>query len=230
MSALARTWLPRTVLDGPHLSAGLAADLAQWSAQWLAGRPVHAAHASEEEASDAAPVRSMTAAGKRRLVEMALAIDLATLVLSPADHRLIDALAETMLADLAARLGAGETDREESALSVTIASEAGDLARLRIGAQHLIEKVRSALPRPHPRKRAPLQRRGIAIAHSTVTVAAVLGRASLTVGDIDGLSEGDVIVLDRTIGTSAELQIAASCQPIARGALRAEGGRPALQL
>jgi flagellar motor switch/type III secretory pathway protein FliN len=134
------------------------------------------------------------------------------------DRVLVELIAADMLADLERRLAAfversssawrtGRSDLPEAHDSMTIAVTAGShgsVLCIVIAAAQFARLVREALPEPPP---IQLGRSQDALRRHTVTVGALLGRSVLSLAELEALSTGDVVVLDRALGAPLPLAV-----------------------
>lgn len=148
---------------------------------------------------------------------------------TPADESVLRTAVESCLADLRARLATAfrlpaddpwrpslptdgsvrrwiwsvDAGRDESPLGIAVDEEL------------IVRRVRAGVP-PVARASA-LTPLASALANQAVSVSALVGRCRLTTSEVAGLGEGDVVVLDRTIGDKVDLAVgrepkALSCQ------------------
>lgn len=240
-------WLPAGALtDGP-VRALLATAVDAWSAAWFADRaeratvtllasaspPVEVARAP---ASPALDMRYAPAFGQT-MIHLALDAEPSSNLLSSLDADLLRGFEHRLFADLAERLLAciGHDRLEHSSpgystsaprrtieLVVTF-DRSGDAIRTSVPAAALVAaRKRMAQPaRAHDKTLVTVRR---ALLCSRVSVSAMLGTAELALDQLSGLAVGDVIVLDRAVGTPVDLVRAGTDVPFAVGHLAEAGG------
>jgi hypothetical protein len=254
----AADWLPAGAARTPALRAILAAALETWSARWLGAATLILTDVETIEADAcAAPLdggwtihhdKVAIAASRpqvRRLAGMAVQAPVEALVLSEADADLLDAFAERMLTDLSASLelafggAAGENGPPRRVID-PFGTQGGLLASAAIGCGEPL--VQFALPMGlwagalrtslalGRRPAVPLPPVSPVVAETRIAVEALLGRAVLRLGEVVALAPGDLIVLDSSVEGGAELLLAGSGRPLARGTLTAAADRLALAL
>lgn len=144
----------------------------------------------------------------------------------PLDRKLLDRLSAACIDDFCARLGQTfklerdarwRTDANGGAMPFDDARECawglGDAPLLLLLVAPVLEiaLVRSRLPLcARPEKLPPL---AAGLAGQNVSLSAFLGRCDLTVAELSGLASGDVLVLDRDLGTPLDLAVDGRVKP-----------------
>lgn len=226
-------WLPPEALTGEAVQSPIERAVEAWSAAWFAGRVrLQVRRLELEPESDvgkAAGASSGASAGAvvtipekslSRFRARALQTSEAARVPGAGEAKLLRGFDQRMLANLGARIEgelgiANSETREDQAatphrriggpvLSITIAGlDASETARVEVFLDHVIEFRKRLLPRPRPR--APLAKLSSALAATRVSVSASLGAAQLSLGELNALRPGDVIILDKDLGMPAEV-------------------------
>lgn len=227
-------WLPPSAVARAVADAPIARIVAEWAAAWFAGAPPRVRDAIEKGPG-------MRAGGGWSLEGIALMPDegaearvIASLfgappepdTLTPADRDALSIVVEACLTDLRTRLAAGFAIGD-TAWRPALAGEDAPRCRawpVEAGREALLEVrvdderlVRWWCGRFSGGEPKPLTPRVAALAAQPVAVGAMVGRSRVTTADMAGLVPGDVVVLDRAIGTPAWLAVAqvASTTPCA---------------
>jgi flagellar motor switch/type III secretory pathway protein FliN len=240
----AQEWMPAEALAAPSVGAAIEAAAAAWGRAWLgserlklksfglgapAMRDPHLDLCWRVYRSEVAVAVSAKAGG--RLTSRALAARPGDAAQTERDKALIDQVERRLLAALAAAVeeafgirgqiraepeAVENPCRGDRALSAVLADEDGDTILLAIPAAAAVRFRKSRIPRPSAKRPAltPLLK---AAAPATVEVEARLGGADLILADLRSLAPGDVLVLDRGLGEPADLVLAGSSLPFARG-------------
>jgi len=230
----ARAWLPKDAFSLEAISACLSGPLTDWSGRWFAGSSaaVVAVHGEIGPSQASAPDRltvgacaalELSGRGKRRLLEAVLDIDLSNEPLNESDRCLLDAFAKIIVNDLAAAL---ESDVLRDAATAT--PGALIVATVGVGERDvltfeapecafvpLIKERRGGL---HSASRA-IARRSEALKRTEIRAHGYLGRAEIGIGELEALSPGDVLILDRALAEPVELRVSSSAATLARGRL-----------
>jgi flagellar motor switch/type III secretory pathway protein FliN len=245
-----REWFPPGALLGDALRTRIERALAEWADAWFGGRaklkltalearpPLWAAELGKASwhRPGGTVALAVPAAAMVRLRSKALDLAVAVREESDRDAVLLRAFERRMLADLASKV--------EAAIGIRNAASAGQPAMMDdpwsegpalcaiVAEANGAEAVRIAIPMgaaiafrktglPPARRGPPPQHLGAALGNVRVKVAARLGAAEIGLGDLRGLAEGDVLILDRTLEEPAEILAAGAAQPFARGRLDA---------
>jgi flagellar motor switch/type III secretory pathway protein FliN len=144
----------------------------------------------------------------------------------------LDLLVQEMLEDLCRliepKLGEAET-QSPSNLRACIGLGRGEVLDLRLPSPALVPLLKAKWPRAMSSSGA-LRRRSDALKQVSVSARACLGRVEIALEELEGLSVGDVLVLDRNVNDPIDLCLPGSDQPVLRGALRRDADRIVLQL
>lgn len=250
-----RNWLPTNALERGAARERIAGTVEAWSREWFAGPPLTVsglqAIMSPPAGSDDQPWRTGRAAAlrcapraARRLVDRSLGQRRPEAAPSEADRLLLDAFEQRLLDDLVLRLDAAlEVDDADGRRPVPTARDpfGGDggalvqlgepsgesLATLAIP----LDRLLGLIPRKAPNHRlTPPVRIADALGPLRLQVEASLGRVELTLPELRGIAEGDILVLDTPLTGSAELVMADGVTRIARAALVETEGRMALSI
>jgi len=228
-----RDWLPKQAFAEDAVRAALDGVVAAWSEAWVSGATARiSAVRGRGPASAPAPnsiqLKSLVVAaelpplGKRHLLQAMLGADLSAEGLRAGDHKVLDALVRQALEDLTARLdkafARGGPCAGEPELVVTLALAEREFLMLAVHEHMLVPALRHRLGSPKPASSAP-QSRAKALGPMRLALEAVLGRAELTMHELEGLSIGDVVILDRHLNEEVELRLAGIESPLARGKL-----------
>ncbi|HEY4116132.1 MAG TPA: FliM/FliN family flagellar motor C-terminal domain-containing protein [Rhizomicrobium sp.] len=170
--------------------------------------------------------------GKRFLLEAALNVDLSESPLREGDRRLLDALAEKIIDDLAAHLEAAlkpPAGEQEKTLRVVIAAGANELVVVRATEDALVPLIKAQCSKVRETSAAPSNRL-LALRQTPIVAHAHLGQAEVALADLDGLCIGDVLVLDAAVSDPIELRLADCRSVIARGRLCRSADNLSIQL
>ena len=254
MSARIRDWLPPGAATGPRVRDALEGAIDAWGGKWFAG--THLSLSAIEPRSAGAPrigsgwlLHGDTIAVPAdppeaiRLAGLALGGDPENLVLSEPDRDILGRLAKAILADLAillaGALGRDVADGEKAeaivdplegdvGIMVHVVDLTGrPLIQAAVPLAALVPFIRAGIAvRPGP----ALSRVERAVERTSTRIDVRLGETRLSLGDLTGLSAGDVLVLDRTLQAGARLSLAAGDRPLARATLDAQGATTLLTL
>jgi flagellar motor switch/type III secretory pathway protein FliN len=236
-------WLPQEAFSTAAVSAVFDPSISAWSQTWFANAKASVASSvvGEGRQAQAAIQRlsgdyvsvEMSGRGKRCLVETALGVVLADQVLNDADRHLLDVFAAEVAQDLLVRLeqDLADTTAKLHARQLVIGVCLGTTEAFSVlcPQQSLVAKLKSRLAAPAA-ARSPLGSRRTALKPTRVVAKGVLGRAELSVSELESLAVGDVLVLDRSLGDTAELRLAETGQLVAAGKLHCEKGQTCIQL
>lgn len=228
MSAQVRNWLPPEAAIAPRVRDALEGVVDAWSGKWFPGIRAELSRVeayATGRAGDwlvhcgavALPVDGPEAI---RLAGLALGADTENLILSEPDRDIVGRFAAVMLADLAATLssviglGPGGADAPvptpdplagESGIELHICDAAGrPLVRAVIPLSALVPFIKAGIP---ARRGPELARIDGPVGRTATRLDIRLGGARLSLGDLAGLSAGDVLVLDRIIETGASVSL-----------------------
>lgn len=251
-----RTWLPSGALGGGAVERALSETAGKWSDHWFARRLMR--RIGESASLDRAEPGRMrdlqlryVDAGLAVALEDDSAIVIARMMLgepadrdaaTEADEQLIERLATTCIDDLCARLAAafglgralswrrGGMETLPFAEACVFALGPSDNAptiRVLVGHELAANIVRSSA-KPG-RKPAPLRPLAEALARQDVGLSAVVGRCELSLGELAGLSTGDVLVLDSAADGTLPLAVNGVARP-GRCAVEQENGQLRLKI
>lgn len=241
----ARAWLPKDAFSLEAVGACLAQPVTVWAERWFVRAPAAIAAVRMDAAGAATPAQPGTVTegvnavlelgghGKRRLLEAALDVDLTAQTLGDGDRRLLDEFARAIVRDLAASLDAvpltGSDDGAAATVVCTITVAGHDVLSLRVPDCALATMIKAAMTQADAAKPV-LARRSDALKRTTLTVLGHLGRAELAIDELESLSIGDVLILDRPLVEPVELRLAGNEAPLARGRLSQDSGAISIQL
>lgn len=245
MNAPVSPWLPREALGDGRAERLIAPMLAEWSRTWFARARPAPLVAAAEAAPDAdwrgrseGIAFAADAAARLRLAGLMLDTDPVAEGLRPADRDLIERLCDAALGDLGKRLARGFGLAEAPAwtpqaapgaggLTLAVGSEERPLFHLYVSDGLLAGLIKRACTVPdRPPRLSPL---AVPLAAQPVGLSAALGRCSLTLAELAGLGEGDVLVLDRPLDRPLEL-VVEGAKRTSRCTLDQEGERLRLRL
>lgn len=228
-----RNWLPLGAAAGPRVRDALERAVDDWSGKWFAGARVQLVAVEPRSAGAprlsagwliyreavAVPVDGTDAI---RVAGLALGGDPEGLVLSEADLDILGRLSTEILADLAAMLASAlglpkRTDASPAPCVDPLEGDAGIVLRIQdvrgrgiaqaalpLGA--LVPFLKASIPAgPTP----DLARIDGALGRTRTRLDIRLGETRLSLGELAGLTSGDVVILDRTIEAGAEVAVAA---------------------
>lgn len=235
-----RPWLPEAAMTLERIGAALAEPLDQWSNMWFASNgcamvgdsPMSlAAHGEGNLNFEAEGLNFVVPAiGKRRLLEAILGVTLTNVLLTPADHRVLDKFAGRACQDLLerfVRMPAIASAPTDSIRRICIMLDGEECGRLSLPSSALVALSKSVIPRS-PTIGIPLESRRNAIRSCHLTVDALLGRAALTIEEVRGLEVGDVIILDSALETLLPVRLVTTGTMLGKGELSKAGEHNAL--
>jgi flagellar motor switch/type III secretory pathway protein FliN len=114
-------------------------------------------------------------------------------------------------------------------VNIGISVRGKDLLNIHCPQQSLVTKLKSLLGLPAP-ARNPLGSRINALKPTRVATKGVLGRAELSVSELEGLAIGDVLILDRALSDTAELRLVETDRLVASGKLHCENGQMCIRV
>lgn len=225
----ARDWLPDTAFTEEIVGQVLRDSISSWSKRWFADAQVDVAavrlgHVNKRMAQGLhvqgrSCEAELSGRGKRALLEAALGVDLSGMTLTESDHRILDRFAMAAADDLVAALDSlGDGAREGSILSATLSLAGVEMAVLELPAAFLIPQIRKNSG-PARKPAHPPKSRSEALRLVPIKAEGYLGRAELTLDDLQGLAIGDVIVLENSLKDPVELRMPGGRQCIGRGKL-----------
>ncbi len=239
MTAQVATWLPSDCLASDAAMKPFARLIDGWAENWFASDrwevvgtwgPAVGHPAASWPSLRASPYGFAIHADRDAV--LSLALDALGSASQPsyteADLRVLRPLSSRILDDLAARLsdlpgtpnGAGTS--EAAPFMLGIGTQQRTWLALACSKAWLAAFVRSELPQLHTC--VPLDPIALACADKQVEISAMLGRASIRVGDIRHLEVGDVIMLDRSGDEPLPLSVAGR-ETTLHGLLAEVGGR-----
>lgn len=240
-SESARAWLPDSAHGVEQGRRAFDAIIAAWSSDWIEGQKAVIALARLAErgspANDKALIADkgevevgISARAKRLLFETICAVDLAEVELGEVEHKLIDALVQRALDDLAERL-AGQAEAAAHAprdvqLGITLAGR--ELFGVRMTRALFAVRLKASLAKGAAQRRHPLLRRQRALGRLTIPLRAIVGRGSLSLSELHALGRGDILLLDQQADEGVALEVVGSGAALLFGRLSRDGDRPAL--
>ena len=255
MAGRVRNWLPANALERGPARAQIAEMVEAWSREWFIGPPLTVTSLqvamTPPVSGDDQPWRTGRAAAlrcspraARRLVDRALGQRRPEPAASEADRTLLEAFEQRLLDDLILRLDAalGTDDAEGRRPTPTardpFGGDGGALAQLgEPSGESLatlalpLDRLLALAPRTTPRRPRPAPARmAEALAPLRLNLEASLGRVELTLPELRGMAEGDILVLDTLLKGSAELVLADGATRVAKAELVETEGRMALSI
>lgn len=243
-----RSWLPADT-PAPKLVLGALADMADaWSREWFAGEGMRAAGALTRveargelrktawHAHDAGVAIGVSATGVAGIGAQVLGV--AAGDRPAADAALLESVGGECLDDLKKRVAAllrlpekgwmaADSQRTGAVHRLDIAGPARNpVLTLELSNDVFVALVKAKLP-PAPAS-APLGKPAQALAALPVSLSALLGRSAITIAELSGLAEGDVLILDRAL--DAVLPLAIGGTPAPRGACTVSEDGSALKI
>ena len=240
MSGSVGEWLPIGAFEDGRVAAAVCDVVDLWSRKWFATDRVEARDFRVQADRRAVGSPAWRVAGEAvalsasapelaRLAGLAMAVDLDRLVLSEADHDIVDRLAGTIVEDLALSFeqafgapretGSGKgaaRDRFPAASDLCFSLVAGLPLMDCAVPLALLVPFRKAMAGAG-RAEAPLYRLEQAIGATEVLVEARLGEALLSLADLESLVPGDVLILGRSVEEGAAVALASQAVAFARG-------------
>lgn len=247
MTVHVREWLPHDALAHEAVRTALERAITQWNTQWfttafaaIAGIRIAGADARPEgEGTGWRVYRAAIAvragrSGLSRLVNRSLDLRTEAANLTEADRYVLDGLEQRILDDLAetleAALGVPGPSRSaphrpadpfagDGGLLVSLADPQGrEVLTLAVPRSAAIGYVKASMPRISS-KNAPLPPLAGALAAVAIPVEAEIGRAELSLAELNELAVGDVLVLDRRLEQAVDLVGVRSGRIFAQAAL-----------
>ncbi|MEI9997609.1 MAG: FliM/FliN family flagellar motor C-terminal domain-containing protein [Rhizomicrobium sp.] len=238
MAAGVRDWLPAEAFAADAVAAVLAEPLGRWSARWFARdravvadvRSAPAATAPSRVVRGDRAEAALSGRGKRQLLETALGAELAGQRLGDGDHAVLDAFAVRIVEDLVAILDEAfpAAAADDTRLRLSLALAQSDVIEVGLPREVLVPSLKARLGAVRATGDAPAGRRE-ALASTRVAVEGFLGHAGLSLGELEALGVGDVVVLDRPVSVPVELRLPGG-RKLAQGMLGRNNGRVAIQL
>ena len=252
-----QAWLPAAALDDPSVGLALADTVRQWSARWFVRGQIGPAGGLVEPVPPCPVADGVTwfvlddelaievpVASRMALASLMLDRTIDDRSLNGADRQVITDLATACLDDLCRRLAMtfrlpadvrwaeleqGQCPTLDRPRGCRLGGgEQAPLLRLVLSTDLMISLIKSRLAVPAPRGvLAPV---AAGLAAQSVTVSALLGRCSLTLADLVGLSEGDVLVFDSEAGSALPLAVDAAGQGVGRCTVEQAGDHFLLKL
>ncbi|MBV9694044.1 MAG: FliM/FliN family flagellar motor switch protein [Alphaproteobacteria bacterium] len=171
--------------------------------------------------------------GRRRILEAALDADLQSEAFSDGDRKLLELYSQRIARDLADELDALMKGQDESAaryiVSSAIALDGQEVLQLSLPDHALAPLVKSQMTKRRDDK-LPLVRRSEALKRIKVTANGILGSTELSLEELQGVSVGDVLVLDRGLGEPVEIRLPGGRAALLRGKLCRSAGQISIQL
>lgn len=241
MSAAVAEWLPDNAYSEGAVKAVIGSLIQEWGRAWFASGSVSIALLDGIGAAAAGGMRlqlqqntgwvDLSSRGKRRVIEAIVGSEPADA--NECDRRLLDALLAEILEDLVARLdkffslSKPITDDRHVRIGLILGSD--QLADVMLACSPLVPHIKKTFT-PCSKVHGAVAGRGRALAMLPIRTEAILGRAVLSIGDLEGLRAGDVLVLDRATDGPVELRLSGCTQVFARGRLQRKDGRTVVQL
>ncbi len=228
-------WLPEQAFTAEAVEAALHEAIEDWQAAWFTTGPVMRCHidVGTEAASDPEIRVVPQGAARRALLELVLAAGLQDALLTEMDHRLLDNFAQKIVDDLLGRLqklmgdASAAVGCRQSRL-LEISCDGRTVVALRVPEARLVVPLKQRIGAPTTA--TSVGKRTQALERTPVTVEAILGQASLTIDELEGLAAGDVLVLEQTIDRGADLRILSTGEILAACRVRKDGERVALHI
>jgi len=242
-----REWLPVDVTEREPVRASISAAVADWSGRWFSKRTVSASRyvtsaAASRSAVDGSgwrrPGRTIAIDCPRRvmskLLDWSLDARLDQLLLTPLDRKVVQSFEKRLLEDLASSVETALAYASHPAalplvtddpfggrggLEVGLADGEGDpLLSLAIPLDTLLPLCKSMFPE-RVRRSVRLDSMLAALSSVRVPVEVNLGRAEVSIKEIQALAPGDILILDTILDDGALLNLSGSTAPFARGQL-----------
>ena len=231
-----RHWLPEAAVERGAREVALRGLVADWSSKWFAsGQAKLATEPSLGPITDRdgdsfwlladGLVLILSAAFEQTAIAMLFGTPDPGGTPTAADRTALEAVTGSCLADLRARLAGAFRLPPDTPWRPVAAAPDGPHWLWRVHAPKgvpllcvaapgalVIGRVRAGLP-PLPRPN-DLSSLAVAMAGQTVSLSALVGRCRLTTAELGGLAEGDVVVLDRTLGSPVEIAIEHHPKPL----------------
>jgi len=241
MSETARSWLPETAFSLDRARRAFDAIVGGWATDWFEGRTAAIAQVNFGERAGPASDKDLFASNagvelrigpraKRLLFETICAVDLTEVELGEIEHKLIDALLQRALDDLADRMAmpveSALIETPDVRMGVSLAGR--DLLGIHMTRSLFTARLKAALPKSSAQRRPPLHRRQRALGRLNVPLRAIVGRGSLSLSELRALALGDIVLLDQQANEGVALEVAGAGAALLYGRLGRDGDRPAL--
>jgi len=239
----ARIWFPKEAYGRERVGACLRPPLQAWGERWFPRKtvavgdvrvaPVPAAASSADSVAGVQAALDYLERGRRRILEAVLDIDLQSVELSDGDRKLLDRFVRRIVQDLADGLDAlakpGDEDDARQIVVSTIALDGQEILNLSLPDHALAPLMKAQMPQRRG-DAAQIARRSDALKQTKVMARGVLGSASLSLDELEGVSVGDVLVLDRGLSEPVDLRMTGSQAVLMRGKLCHSAGQVSIQL
>lgn len=248
MTATSLPWLPKDALEPACFERAISTLVGEWSEAWFV--KVRASCRIKLRAV-AANGPSMLAwrqwgdecgvgideAGRLALAEAMLDRSIPATAVGPNDRPLLDNITKRCVEDLLGRVGwLIDRDRSPEIVAAEFGGptmtweiglkKANATLSLMVGQGALVRWRKSLAPRSPTRALMPLAK---ALAPQPVEIAVGLGASRLTLAEVEGLSAGDVVMLDSKTGDVLALRAAGQPIPI-KGRLSQDASGPSLNI
>jgi flagellar motor switch/type III secretory pathway protein FliN len=240
-------WLPPDALSPERVQPLLARIVDAWSGHWFAGARAAEAAAFRDNGPRETGWRSLPNVASIALTADASAAIAGAMIgatvpranLRPGDRTIVEHLASTCADDLLRRLGEiaspgsraveiarGQMDLPDCSWWELLVGPEKRRVKLALARSTMIELIRRQLPAPDNR---PLQSRRKGLAGQRIAIDAELGRCPISLADLQDLSIGDVLIVDRSTNTPVDVRVNGLASPL-RAALESDEGMTALIL
>ena len=244
----ARAWLPPEAISSDRLEPIIKDLIGKWSDHWFAAVSASATAAFQDDwphgGSEAVwrsclPVVSIACApnAKNLIAGAMLDVNVPPATIQAGDRELIEHLATEAIDDLLKRVGElaleirPETGVSDSCIDlndchwweISLAPRRAVL-KLAIAAPAIVSIIKSKLVAPMAPKLGKL---GDGLGEQRVGLAANVGRCSISLAELQDLSTGDVLILDRSASEPVELTVNGAESPL-KASLETSGGQAVL--
>jgi len=250
MNSNPKPWLPSDATDPARLAPDIDRILADWSKHWLKSDQVSATPSFQDDwpnANATARWRSLPGAASVALTYNAqIAIASAMLgntvpvgSIQPKDRIVVEGLAVAAIDDLLGRVAVLEGVKDAPAKVIEgpvelsrsktweIVLRSGKRAfKLALSEETQIAIVKRRLPARKTPKMVPVK---TGLADQSIEVTVDFGRCAIPLPELQGLGEGDVLVLDRSATGAVDLLIEGSASPL-KGLLESIDGQTLVRL
>jgi flagellar motor switch/type III secretory pathway protein FliN len=212
----AANWLPRGAVASAAATSALAAIVEAWSERWLEGASIKLACVAPLDDLPALSepwewrrlsqfLATFAEDGAERMLAYALDCDIANASRSDLDRKLLGDFQQNMLTDLEQALltalavkstGAGNSQAGQIGLVLTCGGE--PIATIIAPSSAFSDFIHRHLP-PPAENEAAFTSFSEALVTSEIVLGVQVGKATVTLSDLDHLGSGDVLVLDRAL-------------------------------
>lgn len=222
-------WLPASAFSAAAMEKCLKIPVAEWALRWFGDKKsvrIMMKHDSKGRLTDFAKAEifrggiatiAQSGANKRHLLQAALNVSMADKSLTPADHQLLDAFSADIVKDLSHEVSKNlKSERnidEEKSIGLNVLIEGMEVSTIFIPTSAALLAIKEQIPRS--RREENFADRIQALGRNPIAAEAILGQAEITIEDLEDLSVGDVLVLNRQCDQPIDFRVAGTSKFVA---------------